>query len=149
MAEPGRTTRKSTQPRVEARLVARWAPVIGSKYSQALAEGKDAESLRFLLTLPFALAGVLEIKSNLAISYLILAMGFILLGVLEYFAAKRLREVGKAIVIDLKRLGLNPSSVPKLKRIPTFERWMVREGLTFSSVQAAGMLEDDPNRVSK
>lgn len=70
-----------------------------------------------------------------------------LLAVLDYFAAKRSRRVGEAIVMDLKRLGLNPSSRPKLKRIPAFQRWMITEGLPSNSVRAAGMLDGHSESV--
>jgi hypothetical protein len=148
MPEPSKSLTQPSLTRPEIKLMVRWTPIIGSKYSHDLASGKDAEGKKFLLTLPFAVVGVGMVKSNLPIAYLILATGFVVLGILEYFAAKRLRDIGKEIVDDLNRLGLNPSSVPKLKRVSAFERWMVVEGLTSSSIREAGMLHDTPDGAS-
>ena len=83
------------------------------------------------------------------IGNLIIAVGIIYVVFVDYFAAKRLRRVGEAIVMDLKRLGLNPSSIPKLKRIPAFERWMITEGLPSNSVREAGMLGGRSEGVSQ
>ena len=77
----------------------------------------------------------------------IIAVGIIYVVIVDYFAAKRLRRVGEAIVMDLKRLSLNPSSRPKLKRIPAFERWMITEGLLSNSVRKAGMLDGHSENV--
>ena len=126
--------------RLETRLIARWTPVIGPKYSQALAVGKEWESRRYLLALPIPFIGLVALKNNVMIADLIIAVGIIYAVVNDYFAAKRLRRVGEAIVMDLKRLGLNPSSRPKLKRIPAFERWMITEGLPSGSIREAGLL---------
>jgi len=81
------------------------------------------------------------------IGNLIIAVGIIYAVIIDYFAAKRLRRVGEAIVMDLKRLGLNPSSRPKLKRIPAFQRWMITEGLPSNSVRQAGMLDGHSKSV--
>ena len=83
------------------------------------------------------------------IGNLIIAVGIIYAVIIDYFAAKRLRRVGEAIVMDLKRLGLNPSSRPKLKRIPAFERWMITEGLPSGSIREAGLLGGHSEGVSQ
>ena len=139
----------STPPRsrLETRLIARWTPVIGPTYSQALALGKESESRRYILVLPFSFLGLAALKNNVMIGALIIAVGIIYVVFVDYFAAKRLRRVGEAIVMDLKRLGLNPSSRPKLKRIPAFERWMMTEGLPSNSVREAGMLDGHSESV--
>jgi len=133
--------------RLETRLIARWTPVIGPKYAQALAMGKESESRRYLLALPASFIGLVELRSNVMIGNLIIAVGIIYAVIIDYFAAKRLRRVGEAIVMDLKRLGLNPSSRPKLKRIPAFQRWMITEGLPSNSVRQAGMLDGHSKSV--
>ena len=133
--------------RLETRLIARWTPVIGPKYAQALAVGKESESRRYILGLPFSFLGLAALKNNVMIGALIIAVGIIYVVFVDYFAAKRLRRVGEAIVMDLKRLGLNPSSRPKLKRIPAFERWMMTEGLPSNSVREAGMLDGHSESV--
>ena len=139
----------STPPRsrLETRLIARWTPVIGPTYSQALALGKESESRRYILVLPFSFLGLAALKNNVMIGDVIIAVGIIYVVIVDYFAAKRLRRVGEAIVMDLKRLGLNPSSRPKLKRIPAFERWMMTEGLPSNSVREAGMLDGHSESV--
>ena len=133
--------------RLETRVFARWGPVIGPKYAQALARGKESESRRYLLALPASFIGLVELRSNVMIGDVIIAVGIIYVVIVDYFAAKRLRRVGEAIVMDLKRLGLNPSSRPKLKRIPAFERWMITEGLPRNSVREAGMLDGHSENV--
>ena len=133
--------------RLETRVFARWGPVIGPKYAQALARGKESESRRYLLALPASFIGLVELRSNVMIGDVIIAVGIIYVMTVDYFAAKRLRRVGEAIVMDLKRLGLNPSSRPKLKRIPAFERWMITEGLPRNSVREAGMLDGHSENV--
>ena len=133
--------------RLETRLIARWTPVIGPKYAQALAVGKESESRRYILGLPFSFLGLAALKNNVMIGDLIIAVGIVYVVFVDYFAAKRLRRVGEAIVMDLKRLGLNPSSRPKLKRIPAFQRWMITEGLPSNSVRQAGMLDGLSERV--
>ena len=133
--------------RLETRLIARWTPVIGPKYAQALAVGKESESRRYILGLPFSFLGLAALKNNVMIGDLIIVVGIIYVVFVDYFAAKRLRRVGEAIVMDLKRLGLNPSSRPKLKRIPAFQRWMITEGLPSNSVRQAGMLDGLSERV--
>ncbi len=50
--------------RLETRVFARWGPVIGPKYAQALATGKEAESRRYLLALPASFIGLVELRSN-------------------------------------------------------------------------------------
>ena len=133
--------------RLETRVFARWGPVIGPRYAQALAAEKESESRRYLLALPASFIGLVELRSNAMIGNLIIAVGIIYVMTVDYFAAKRLRRVGEAIVMDLKRLGLNPSSRPKLKRIPAFERWMMTEGLPSNSVREAGMLDGHSESV--
>ena len=133
--------------RLETRVFARWGPVIGPKYAQALARGKESESRRYLLALPASFIGLVELRSNVMIGDVIIAVGIIYVMTVDYFAAKRLRRVGEAIVMDLKRLGLNPSSRPKLKRIPAFERWMITEGLPRNSVREAGLLDGHSESV--
>ena len=133
--------------RLETRVFARWGPVIGPKYAQALAAGKESESRRYLLALPASFIGLVELRSNVMIGDVIIAVGIIYVVIVDYFAAKRLRRVGEAIVMDLKRLGLNPSSRPKLKRIPAFERWMITEGLPRNSVREAGLLDGHSENV--
>ena len=142
MTKPKLSLSSSTQPRsrLETLLIARWTPVIGPKYSQALAVGKAAESGKYLLSGAIGFLGLVELQKNVTIGSVIIAVQIIFVVVVEYFAAKRSRRVGRAIVMDLKRLGLNPSSIPKLKRIPAFERWMITEGLPSNSVREAGML---------
>ena len=133
--------------RLETRVFARWSSVIGPKYAQTLATGKESESRRYLLALPASFIGLVELRNNAMIGNLIIAVGIIYVVIVDYFAAKRLRRVGEAIVMDLKRLGLNPSSRPKLKRIPAFERWMITEGLPSNSVREAGMLDGHSENV--
>ena len=126
----------STPPRsrLETLLIARWTPVIGPKYSQALAVGKAAESGKYLLAGAIGFVDLVELQNNVTVGCIAIAVQIIFLVVLEYFAAKRSGRVGEAIVMDLKRLGLNPSSRPKLKRIPAFQRWIITEGLPSNSV---------------
>ena len=133
--------------RLETRLIARWTPVIGPKYAQALAVGKESESRRYILVLPFSFLGLAALKNNVMIGDLIIAVGIIDVVTVRYFAAKRLGRVGEAIVMDLKRLGLNPSSRPKFNRIPAFQRWMITEGLPGNSVREAGMLDGHSESV--
>lgn len=140
MTKPILSSSTPPKSRLETRLIARWTPVIGPKYAQALAVGKESESRRYILVLPFSFLGLAALKNNVMIGDLIIAVGIIYVVTVDYFAAKRLRRVGEAIVMDLKRLGLNPSSIPKLKRIPAFERWMITEGLPRNSVREAGLL---------
>ena len=63
---------------------------------------------------------MVELKNNVTIGCIIIAVQIMFLAVLDYFAAKRSRRVGEAIVMDLKRLGLNPSSLTALTEIPQF-----------------------------
>ena len=139
----------STPPRsrLETLLIARWTPVIGPKYSQALAVGKAAESGKYLLAGAIGFVDLVELQNNVTVGCIAIAVQIIFLVVLEYFAAKRSRRVGRAIVMDLKRLGLNPSSRPKLKRIPAFQRWIITEGLPSNSVLEAGMLDGHSESV--
>jgi hypothetical protein len=65
MPEPSKALTQPSRTWPEIKLMVRWTPIIGSKYSYALASGTDAEGRKFLLSLPFAVIEVGMVKSNL------------------------------------------------------------------------------------
>ena len=135
--------------RSENSLANRWTPIIGARYARIITSGRDSESRRFLLLVPLGVGSLVVLRSNLAIGDLILLMGFILLAILEAVRAKRLREIGMAMLDNLRRLGLAPKSNPPLKRIPTFKRWLTRENLTCEQIREAGSPDITPEDTAK
>ena len=134
--------------RLETSIASPWVPIVGSNYAHALAVGRGAEFARLFLALSLSVLSLIAFSKNLAIANLLLILQLIAVVLYVYFASRRVRRTGKAMLVDLKRLGFDPSCAPKLTRKDEFKKWMVKENLTSSIIAKAGSLENHPDDIA-